>query len=144
MRFWSSLCLMLALGAVPGSADLEVAKAERNLTKRSRLALENADKVLDAAREAYLQGDNDKLAASFEELEASVELAYQSLKDTGKKPRKAAKHYKRGEIGTRKLLRRLETFQADMSYLDREKIEEVIKTVQRVHDDFLLDVMGGR
>ncbi|MCP5113629.1 MAG: hypothetical protein GY953_22580 [bacterium] len=144
MMVWRSLGLVLALSVLPLSADLEVVKAERNLEKRSRLALENADKMLDGARDAYLTGDGAKLEASFQELEESVELAYQSLRETGKKPRKNAKHYKRGEIGTRKLLRRLDTFQAEMSYLDRDKIGEVIKTVQKVHDDFLRDVMGGR
>lgn len=144
MRFFGLLWLMLALGVFPAVADLESVKTESNLKKRSRKALENADKVLDAARDAYLQGDNAKLKASFEELQASVELAYQSLHEMGKNPRKNAKHYKRGEISTRKLLRRLDTFQAEMSYLDRDKITEVIKTVQKVHDSFLRDVMGGR
>ena len=138
-----ALMAVVVLAPPAARADLEAVKKERKLEKRSRLALENADTMLDAARDAYRAGDASKLRTSLAELQESVELAYQSLVDTGKKPRKNASHYKRGEINTRQLLRRLDTFRNEMSYLDRDQVEAVMKVIQKVHDSFLLDVMGG-
>ena len=146
MTGWRFL-LILAVLLHPGSsllrADLEAVKAERRLEKRSEKALKNADEMLNVARDAYLKGDAGLLRAVLAEVRESVELSYQSLKETGKNPRKRSKPYKRAEIRTRKLLRRLDTFRGEMSYLDRDQIEEVIKSVQKVHDDLLHDIMGG-
>ena len=141
-RYLPMLLLMVA-GSPALWADLETVRRERSLEKRSRLAVENADAALNTARDAYQKGDGERLESALGEIRESVELAYQSLRDTGKRPRKMAKHYKRAEIGTRKLLRRLDTFRDEMSYLDRDRIEPVIKTVRKVHDDMLRDVMGG-
>lgn len=146
MRFpLAAVAVVAAIVLAPpaAQADLEAVKSEKKLEKRSKLALENADAMLDVAREAYRTGDAGKLHAALVELQESVELAYQSLVDTGKKPRKSASHYKRGEISTRQLLRRLDTFMREMSYMDRDQVESVIKAVQKIHDSFLLDVMGG-
>jgi hypothetical protein len=135
---------VLALGCVwPALAELDAVKAEKNLQKRAKLAMENADAALDKARAAYMSGEMEAQAAGLTEVEESVALAYQSLKETGKNPRKASRHYKRAEIGSRKLLRRLDTFRNEMSYLDRDPIDKVIQSVTKVHDDLLKDVMGG-
>ncbi len=135
--------LAVAGAAAAMAPDLEAVKAEENLFKRARKSVENADRMLDVARDAYLKGESDKVSAALKEVDDSIALAYQSLKDTGRKPRKISKHYKRAEIGSRKLLRRLETFRNEMSYLDREQIEEVIKNVRKIQQDLLFDVMGG-
>jgi len=125
-------------------ADLKAVKAEPDLQKRSRLALENADIALDRARQAYRKSDGESLDQALAEISESVKLAYQSLLETGKKPRRNARPFKRGEISTRELLRRLDAFQKEMSYVDRDRVSPVIEIVQKVHDDFLTDVMGGR
>lgn len=136
--------LVLSSPIVTLGGDLEAVKTEANLEKRARKALENADQMLDAAREAYLKGEFDEMKAALGEVDDSVRLAYQSLKDTGKNPRKSPKHFKRAEISTRKLLRRLDSFRNEMSYLDRDQVEKVIQTVRKVNSDLLHDVMGGR
>ena len=135
--------LMLSVAGGVARADLDAVMAESKLERRFRKAIENANKMLDAARAAYLKGETETVNTALQEVEDSVKLAYQSLKDTGRKPRKASKHYKRAEIGARKLLRRLDTFRNEMSYLDREKIEAVMKKVEEVQDNLLNDVMGG-
>ncbi len=124
-------------------ADLETVKAEKNLYRRARKAIENANAALDAAREAYLAGDLEQTNNRLQEVEDSVRLAYDSLQATGRKPRKIAKHYKRAEIGARQLIRRLNGFRDSMSYLDREKIDEVIENVEELQDMLLNAVMGG-
>ena len=135
--------IVLCLCAGLLRADLDAVKAERRLEKRSEKALKNADKMLDVARGAYLEGDAGLLKSALAEVRESVELSYQSLKETGKNPRRRSKPYKRGEISTRKLLRRLDTLRGEMSYLERDQTDAVIEVIQKVHDDFLRDIMAG-
>jgi hypothetical protein len=53
--------LLLALVcALPLSADLSVIQTEKNLEKRSRLALEHADQELKESRRAYHDGELDR------------------------------------------------------------------------------------
>jgi hypothetical protein len=140
---WKVAALVLA--AVPAllQADLDKAKNESNLEKRSALALTNASEQYKAARAAYEKGDNDRVAAAAEEILESVNLAWQSLKDTGKDPRRNPKYFKRAEIETRDLLRKLDGFEQEMSFTERPVLEKVKAEVQKVHDDLLLGLMEG-
>ena len=142
------LLLALLLAASPVSAapmlDLAKARAEQNLERRSKLALDNAAAELQAAREAYRDGETEKLAAHISAIEQSVDLAYESLKQTNKDPRRSPKWFKSAEIATRDLARKLETFQQDMSFNDRAQLDQVKAKVQQVHDDLLLGLMEGK
>ena len=136
----------LALLLVPGGvlrADLKRAMAEPNLERRSGLALENAAAALKAAREAYDKNDSDLTAKYAAEIQESVDLAYDSLVQSGKNPRNSS-WCKKAEISTRDLSRRLESFQEQMSYSDRPMLDKVKADVQKVHDDLLMGVMEGR
>ncbi len=141
-RMLASLVVGLAF-AGSALADLSRARAERNLEKRSGLALENAKNAYQAARAAYDQGDLKGVAGAAAEIEESVDLAYQSLQDTGKNPRRSPKWFKRAEIATRNLLRKLDGFQQAMSFADRPLLDTVKARVQKVHDDLLLGLMEG-
>ena len=125
-------------------ADLQQAKAEPNLEKRSKLALDNAAQALKAAREAYAKGDIAQVKELAAEIGESVQLADTSLRETGKNPRKSPKWFKRAEIATRDLLRRLDAFQQEMSFADRAFLDPVKAKVQKVHDKLLLGVMEGK
>ena len=81
---WAALISSAA--SLPAAADLKQAMAESDLEKRSALALDNAHVALKAAREAYQKGENDRMAAAIDEVERSVDLAYDSLTQTGKDP----------------------------------------------------------
>jgi multidrug resistance efflux pump len=136
----------LALLLVPAGvlrADLKRAMAEPNLEKRSGLALDNAAAALKAAREAYDKNDSDLTAKDAAEIQESVDLAYDSLVQSGKNPRNSS-WCKKAEIATRDLSRRLESFQEQMSYSDRPMLDAVKADVQKVHDDLLMGVMEGR
>jgi hypothetical protein len=136
----------LALLLVPAGvlrADLKRAMAEPNLEKRSGLALDNAAAALKAAREAYDKNDSDLTAKDAAEIQESVDLAYDSLVQSGKNPRNSS-WCKKAEISTRDLSRRLESFQEQMSYSDRPMLDKVKADVQKVHDDLLMGVMEGR
>jgi hypothetical protein len=130
--------------AWPLRADLKSALAEPNLGKRSKLALDNATMALKAAREAYGKGDNQAVAAAVEEIQQSVDLAYDSLMKTGKNPRNSPRWFKPAEISTRDLSRKLDTFQRDMDFADRPLLDKVKARVQQVHDELLLGLMEGK
>lgn len=128
----------------PLHADLKRALAEPNLEKRSQLALDNAAVAYQAARAAYQSGDNEKLSAAAAEILESVDLAHSALTDTGKNPRKSPKWFKKAEIETRDLLRKLESLQQEMGFNERPVLDKVKARVQEVHDDLLLGLMEGK
>jgi hypothetical protein len=133
---------LTAAGAL--HADLKRVQAEPNLEKRSKLALDNAAAVLQAAREAYRNGENEKVAALASEVQESVDLAYTSLQQTNKDPRRSPRWFKSAEIGTRDLLRKIESFQLEMSFSDRPVLDPVKEKTQHVHDELLVGLMEGK
>jgi hypothetical protein len=124
--------------------DLGSVKTEPNPEKRSELALEHANTALDLARDAYNSGDLDRTEAALKEVTASVDLAYQSLKDSGKDARRSPKFFKKAELKTRELLRRLEGVRDVLSFQDRSIIEKVRDRVGEVHDDLLNGLMAKK
>jgi hypothetical protein len=78
------------------------------------------------------------------EIRESVDLAEASLEQTGKDPRRRPKWFKRAEIATRDLLRKLDAFQQEMSVTDRELLEPLESRIQEVHDDLLRGIMEGK
>ena len=139
-----ALLPVILLAAIPLRADLQQAKAEPNLGKRSVLALDNASDALARARGAYAKGDNAQVETLAKEIQESVELAQTSLHDTGKNPRKSPKWFKRAESSTRDLLRRLDAFQQSMDMSDRPMLDSVKARIQQVHDDLLEGVLEGK
>ena len=133
------------LAAAPAWASLDAAKAEPNLEKRAVLALDNAGRALRSAQDGYLaQGDMKQVGAALEEVSVSVELAYDSLQQTHKVPSRSPKYFKRAEIETRELLRRIDDFREQMSVDDRDEIDKVRAVVQKVHESLLEGIMGGK
>lgn len=123
--------------------DLAAVKSEPNLEKRSQRALENANLALDAARDAYGRGEFEQSKTELEEVGASVDLAYESLQETGKDPRRSGK-FKQAELRTRELLRRLEGLGQTMSFSDRGVLDKVRDRVSMIHDDLLNGIMSKR
>ena len=144
MRLLPAVLIFCCAWAGPLRADLKTALAEPNLGKRSKLALDNAAMALKAAREAYGNGDNQAVAAAAGEIQQSVDLAYDSLMQTGKNPRNSPRWFKPAEIATRDLSKKLDSFQRDMDYADRPLLDKVKARVQQVHDELLLGLMEGK
>src|SRR5690349_6684259 len=141
----TAIGIVLVLGGVGvARADLNQARQEPNLEKRSKLALENADVALRAAREDYRAGDTMDTMTKINEVIESVDLAYTSLTETGKNPRKSPKYFKQAEMQTRELSRKLDDFQHEMGYNDRASLDPVKAKVQQVQDDLLTGLMEGR
>ena len=136
-----SSSIALALGA----ADLAAIKAEPNLEKRARRALDNAAAAQRTAEEAYSKKEDAEQAnAALDEVSQSVDLACASLRETGKSPVKSPRQFKEAEIRTRELLRRLTDLRETMSALDRDQIDKVLAAIQKIHDELLAGIMGGK
>ena len=138
---------VLAFSLLPAGslrADLKQALAEPNLEKRSKLALDNASAAYKAARAAYQKGEHDQVAAAADEILESVDLAHASLVKTGKDPRRSPKWFKKAEMDTRDLLRKVEGFQQEMDFSDRPMLDKVKTKLQQVHDDLLVGLMEGK
>jgi hypothetical protein len=124
--------------------DLGAVKNEPNLERRSDRALDNANTALDSARDAYSAADLAKTQSALEEAGESVELAYHSLERTGKDARRSPGPFKRAELRTRELLRRLEGLRESFSVADRQTVDRVRDRVAEVHDDLLKAIMGKK
>lgn len=142
-RFVLALALTLA-GTAAASTELDAVRAEANLEKRSKLALDNAASALRSAREAYQAGDTATVTAKADEIGESVDLAFNSLTETGKNPRKSPKWFKHAEMETRELTRRLEDFAQQMNYNDRAILDKIRARIEQVHDELLTGLMEGR
>ncbi len=129
--------------ASPVRADLAAAKAEPNLEKRSRAALENANHALRRAKEVYAT-DTEKAAVFIEEAAESVEVSGAALRATGKNPSRNPKHFKHAEITTRDLARKLEHFAQDVDVADREMVLRAKARVQHIQDEMLQGIMGKK
>ncbi len=140
------LTVMAAVLCWAGAARADVAKikAEPNLEKRSKAALDNAADALKQAREAYSQGNVKRTAELAKEVEDSVQVCADSLKSTGKNPRKSPKWFKRAEMQTHDLLRRIEAFHREMSFSDRPILEPARLKTQQVQEEMLLGVVEGK
>ena len=77
-------------------------------------------------------------------MQESVDLAYDSLKSTGKDPRRNPKWFKPAEIQTRDLLRKVESLQLDMNFQDRPMMDKLKARLQQVHEDLLQGLMEGK
>jgi hypothetical protein len=75
------------------------------------------------------------------ELRDSVDLAYQSLVDSGKSARRNPKFFKKAELKTRELMRRLQGLSQAVDADDRVFVESVHDRVSKVHDDLIQDIM---
>jgi hypothetical protein len=145
MRWPRSLVcgIVAAIGIACFAGDLSHIRSEPNLEKRSGLALQNALAAYQATRTAYDAGDADSVRSSIDEIEESVKLAYNSLRATGKNPRKSSKLFKKAEADTRDLMRRLDGLQQRMEVQDRALLDGVRELVQGVHDHLFLGLTQG-
>ena len=114
---------------------------EKNLEKRSEVALQYASKEIDAAREFYASDQVEEFKRSVKQVGTLAELSYKSLQDTGKKARRSPKWFKRAELRLRGILRRIDGLEKDVSFDDRPLVEKVHKRVAGIHKQILLDIM---
>jgi len=137
------LIFFLLCGSLASAAENEfpTVMAEPNLEKRSELALQEADKAIDAAKKAYEEKSLEDFKARVTDVDELVQLSYKSLQDTGKRARRSPKYFKRAETNIRALMRRLDTLAMEVALDDRDFVTAVNRRVGEVHDNVLHDVM---
>ncbi len=126
------------------AADLAAVRQEPNLERRSQFAIDHAGAALDTARTEYQAGSLEKSAAAINETGDAVELAWQSLLENGKEARRDPKYFKRTELATRQLLRRIDSLAESMGYQDRPLAEKLRDRVNAVHDDLVNALMSKK
>lgn len=136
--------LMTAAAAGLSGYDLDAVRRQTNLEKRSELALANADEALDRAREAYEQGDYAVFKAALDEVDASLVLCKESLDESGKNARKKPKYFKKAEIGLRRISRRLDNMQVEVSVDDKPTVERVLTRARNLQTEILHAIMGKK
>jgi hypothetical protein len=129
--------LLLAFG------DIAAVKSEPDPERRSELALANADKQIDAAKQAYSGGDDPAEQQALLQVRELVDVSYDALEHSNKAPRKS-KYYKNAELKLTALLRRLNSFRDQVSFESREAVDAVIKRVSDVHDQVLAAIMSKK
>ena len=125
------------------AADLASIRTEANLERRSDLALDYAHQAVDTARDSYAAGDASKMQAALSEAGDAVDVSYQSLSETVKNPRNN-KSFKRAELRTRELMRRLDGLAQTVALDDRELVTRLRDRVAEVHDNLLKGIMSKK
>jgi hypothetical protein len=129
--------LILMVAPILGM-DLGSIRSEPNPEHRCDLAIENANTALDAAKDAYSAGDGARLESALAEVGDSVDLAYESLAGEAHRNTKA---FKKAELQTGKLLRRLEGFRQLVDFDERAKVDKIHERVSAAHDNLLNGIM---
>jgi hypothetical protein len=129
-----SLLLMLI---APVVFDLEAVKAEPNLDRRAELALDNATAALDKAKALYKESEYKKAQASVIEIRESAEVCLESLKASGKDPRKNVRQFKKVEQRIQLLVRRLKGLELEVSVEDRPTIKKVEERLEDINDEIV-------
>ena len=136
-----TLALALVALAPLFAMDLATARAEPDLEKRSEKALAAADTAFQTTRSAFKNGDVTAEAAGLATVREAVELAVQSLQDSGKDARRSPKYFKKAEIALRKLTRSLEDFRFAKGADERAPAEGLIALALEAHDKVLTGIM---
>jgi hypothetical protein len=123
--------------------DIATVKSVPDLERRSELALANADKDIDAAKQAFTGGDEKAEQQALVEVRELVDVSYDALEHSKQVPRRS-KYYKNAELHLRALLRRLNSFRDQVSFDGREAVDAVIKRVSDVHDELLSAIMSKK
>ncbi|MBE0660082.1 MAG: hypothetical protein IH602_20480 [Bryobacteraceae bacterium] len=136
--------LMLALLAPP-PASLDKVRAEPKLETRSELAIEYAGAAVARARKTVAEsGSRTELETALKETVEACQLALDSLRETGKRPNKLSRQYKRAELRTRQFVKELTDLALALSLDDRPAAESARDRVQLLHEEFLVGVMSGK
>ncbi len=148
-RALCGLALLLSatggLAAQPSEAErIERFANEPNLEKRSKSALDYAHDAVSRVEKAYENADPDLAREILTSILSAVAISQASLDDTGKNARKKPKHFKRAEIGSRKLLKELQSLERMLTFDERQDLAPVIAQLEEINRDLLLKIMQHR
>lgn len=123
--------------------DLNSIKSDPNLERRSDQALDYATTAMENTRDLYNAGDTAKWRDALDQVAAAIDLSYQSLTEAGKNARND-KHFKRAELKTRELLRRLDGLRDDVDFEDQSAVDRIRAKISQIHDELLQRIMSKK
>lgn len=143
-RFGLALLAVMAtfLGAQP--AGMESLRAIPDPERRSREALAFAQEQFEVALESYADDRGPDGRAGLGRMADAVELSVESLRATGKHPRRHPRHFKRAEISTRRLIERIRDAQRKAHLQDQPDFDGPIGRVEKSNAQLLLGIMAPR
>lgn len=138
--------LLLSLAGGLGAQKTETERlapiqAEADLEKRSKYALEYARGAVSRVEAAYKDADSETARAVLASILEAVELSQESLDETGKSARKKPKHFKRAEIGVRKLLFDLQSLERSLTFDERKDLAPIIARLDEINSQLLERIM---
>lgn len=136
---------MFLLSVVLSSAlafDLDAVKAEANADRRAELAADHGHTALDKAKAQYKESQYGPSLATMKEVQASVEIAAQALREGGKDFRKNSKQVKKVEQRIQLLIRRVKSFEQEVSVEDRPGIQKVRERLEDINDEIVLGIFS--
>jgi len=140
-----SVAVAMGLAAQTSEADrLAAVRAEEDLEKRSKFALEYAREAVSRVEAAYKGADQETARWILASILEAVELSQESLDETGKNARKKPKHFKRAEIGVRKLLFDLRSLERALTFDERKDLAPVIERLDEINARLLQRIMQKR
>ena len=143
----NSTILTLAVFSLTGwEADrIAAIRAEPVPQKRFDRAIDNMDLGIKNSQEILRNaGTTRELETELEETAGSAELALQSLRDTGKRPKQLTRQYKKGEVRTAEALRKMNSLIQALSVENQSMAEKARDRLRAVQEDFLLGVMDRK
>jgi uncharacterized membrane protein YccC len=123
--------------------DLASVKSEPNLERRSELALDVVNRSIDAARDSYNAGDQAKMQSALGQASEAADVMYDALSDSGKNPRNS-RAFKKAELRTREIIRRLAGIGQSVGVEDRDAFEKLREHVAEIHDNLLKGIMSKK
>jgi hypothetical protein len=139
-----TIFLLFLLFANPVPTSLDQVKAEPNLEKRARAAIDFAVAAEKSAETAYATGELDPTVAQLKVVLESVELAKASLVASGRTPGRNPGPYKYAEQKSQELLIRLRDLEQRMDDEDRRSMTAMKVKVQEIHDEWFEGIMERR
>jgi hypothetical protein len=131
--------LLLLMAQAP--ATLDQVKTESNPERRAKDAVGFAAMAERQAEAAYDKGDSDGVRADLRTMEDAMDLAKQSLSESGKKASRHPGPYKFAETRSHELLLRLDDFEHRMDESERPLVENPKKRLQQIHDAWFEEIM---
>lgn len=136
-----TILVFLAQTAAPG---LDQVRAEPNLERRAKIAIEYAAAAERNAEAAYSKNDLPGVTAELKNMQTGVEIARDAFAQTGKTPQRHAGPYKSAELKTQEMLVRLGDLEKRLDADERNVIEGPKSKVQEIHDAWFDGIMGKK
>ena len=141
MTSLTTLVLLAFFFAAPPPTSLDQVKAEPNLEKRSRAAMDFAAVSEKNAKAKYAGGELDPTIAELKTMLESIELARATLISSGRTPGRNPGSYKYAEQKSQDLLIRLSDLEQRMDDEERQSMISIRTRVQEIHDEWFEGIM---